>query len=111
MSFSAVPKPGTRLERGAKVSLSVVAKYTLRSSAEGEVDLVVFVPNTGRNLVEPQPAAIVTRGGGEVTLSCEFLVPADTDRVGVSVILAETQAMRTAKSKPVAQRIVFYPVR
>jgi hypothetical protein len=108
----ATPESGTVLRRGQVVSLSVTATYTLSSSADGEVVLVVFVPNTGRNLVEPQPATSVPRGDGQVTLATAFTVPHDTERVGLSVILAgDPKDKRTAKSKPAAQQIVFYAVR
>jgi hypothetical protein len=112
LSLSATPKPGTTLRGGETVAIEAVARYVLSSAGEGEVVLVVFVPGTGRNLVEPQPSAAIQRGSGEARLSAEIVVPGDTDRVGISVILAtEPRATRSSRSKPAAQRVAFYPVR
>ncbi len=87
------PRDGADFVRGQRVTITATARFDLNQ----EQDRVVLVvqDQTGRLLIEPQPAETVTGPSGEVTLTGTFTVPGAVTSIDVLLPLGSPGAAAT----------------
>jgi len=93
---SIVPAANTVLRRGTQVTITVTVRYSLGSTSEGRLSLVLQDQNNQIIGPLPQPEARVPRGVGSVTLSNTLTVPATATSVRVFVPLVPQGATNTS---------------
>jgi len=93
---SIVPAANTVLRRGTQVTITVTVRYSLGSTSEGRLSLVLQDQNNQIIGPLPQPEARVPRGVGSVTLNNTLTVPATATSVRVFVPLVPQGATNTS---------------
>lgn len=92
---SIVPGTSTVLRQGTQVTITVTARYSLGSTSEGRLVLVIE-DQTSQNIAGAQPDVRVPRGQGTAVLSDTFTIPASATRVTVFVPLVPQGATQTS---------------